>query len=401
MPGLNNPSHYGDTPGSRPAPIRPAGARPQAAATRPARRDPAPSRLAYRLHRLWLTPLYRRAVRVGLPAFLICMVVGIWLSDPDRRASLTARVDGMVEQVQNRDEFLIRALRIDGASEGVDKAIRAMLPGALPLSSFDISLDDLRARVLKLDAVKTVEMRFLPDGVLHATVSERQPAMLWRHARGIEVLDETGHRVTSVAARDMRRDLPLIAGEGADKAAAEAMALIDAAGPILPRLRGLERVGERRWDVALDRGQRIMLPADGAVQALDRVVAMDSASRAMARDVSVIDMRDPDRTVLRIGLEARNAIHRARGEPELGPDGQPLAQDGVALVAQGGAGTGTKAAPTKAVAGKAKSGSGKSGSAQTVAHTGAKKAKTSPKPTPAKAAAPAKKSNKPAAKPAA
>ncbi|WP_313350681.1 cell division protein FtsQ/DivIB, partial [Paracoccus sp. (in: a-proteobacteria)] len=69
------------------------------------------------------------------------------------------------------------------------------------------------------------------------------------------MLDKTGHRVASVTSREVRGDLPIIAGEGADRAAPEALALIDAAGPILPRLRGLERMGERRWDVVLDRGQ--------------------------------------------------------------------------------------------------------------------------------------------------
>ena len=37
---------------------------------------------------------------------------------------------------------------------------------------------------------------------------------------------------------------------------------------ILPRVRGLERMGERRWDVVLDHGQRIMLPQDRPVPAL-------------------------------------------------------------------------------------------------------------------------------------
>ena len=37
------------------------------------RRDPAPSRLQYRLERVWLKPLYRRVIRVGVPAFLIAM----------------------------------------------------------------------------------------------------------------------------------------------------------------------------------------------------------------------------------------------------------------------------------------------------------------------------------------
>lgn len=306
---------------SRPAPLRPAGARPDPR-LRPARRDPAPSRLAYRLQRMWLTPLYRRLVRVGLPAFLLAMVVGLWLSDEDRRAALQGSMDGLVERIQTRDEFMVRLMRIEGASEAVDKGLRAMLPVTLPASSFDIDLDTLRARVLRLDAVESVDLRILPGGVLSAVVTERQPVLLWRHARGIDLIDRTGHRVASVTGREVRADLPLIAGEGADKAAAEALALLDAAGPILPRLRGLVRMGERRWDVVLDRGQRIMLPAEGALPALEHALALDRSHDLLRRDVAAVDLRDGERPVVRLGLGAQNAIRRARGEPEIGPDGR-------------------------------------------------------------------------------
>ena len=52
----------------------------------------------------------------------------------------------------------------------------------------------------------------------------------------------------------------MVAGEGADKNIAEARALLASAMPLADRLRGLIYVGERRWDLALDRNQRIMLP---------------------------------------------------------------------------------------------------------------------------------------------
>lgn len=314
MQGLN-PSNrpHGDP--SRHAPNRPAPARPVAPQQR--RRDPAPSRLAYRLNRLMLTPLYRRLLHVGLPAFLAVMVAGIWLSDEDRRASLTGGIDELVQKVQNRDEFMVRMMTIEGASPVVDKGLRAMLPVELPASSFDIDLEKLRERVLKLDAVEAIELRIKPGGVLSAVVTERVPVMLWRHARGIELLDKTGHRVASATSRDVRKDLPVIAGEGADRAAAEALALIDAAGPILPRLRGLERMGERRWDVVLDRGQRIMLPEDKAVMALEHAIALVRAQDLLARDVSVVDLRMGNRPILRLGLDAQNMLRRARGQEEI------------------------------------------------------------------------------------
>ena len=55
--------------------------------------------------------------------------------------------------------FMVRMMTIEGASPVVDKGLRAMLPVELPASSFDIDLVKLRERVLKLDAVQSVDLR--------------------------------------------------------------------------------------------------------------------------------------------------------------------------------------------------------------------------------------------------
>ncbi|WP_246054921.1 cell division protein FtsQ/DivIB [Paracoccus gahaiensis] len=291
------------------------------------KRDPAPSRLKYRLERMWLKPLYRRVLRVGVPAFLLALVGGLWLADEDRRAMLTDNVTSVVTKVQSRDEFQVRVMTIEGASPVVDRALRAMLPVDLPASSFDIDLAALRLQVMQLDAIETIDLRVKPGGVLSAVVKERDPAILWRHARGIDMLDAGGHRVASVTSREVRPELPMISGEGADLATVEALALFDAAGPILPRVRGLVRRGERRWDLVLDHGQRILLPETGAVIALEAAIALDRAEDMLGRDIVTVDLRDPQRPVLRLGIDARNTVRTARGLPLLAPDGTVLPEE--------------------------------------------------------------------------
>ncbi|TGN50457.1 cell division protein FtsQ [Paracoccus liaowanqingii] len=276
---------------------------------------------------MWLTPLYRRVLRVGLPAFLLAMVGGLWLADEDRRAMLTDNVSSVVTKVQSRDEFQVRVMTIEGASPVVDRALRAMLPVDLPASSFDIDLAALRLQVMQLDAIETIDLRVKPGGILSAVVKEREPAILWRHARGIDMLDAGGHRVASVTSREVRPELPMISGEGAELATVEALALFDAAGPILPRVRGLVRRGERRWDLVLDHGQRILLPETGAVIALEAAIAMDRAEDMLGRDIVMVDLRDPQRPVLRLGVDARNTIRTARGLPLLAPDGTVLPEE--------------------------------------------------------------------------
>ena len=80
------------------------------------------------------------------PAFLAVLVAGIWLSDETRRANLTGGIDSIVDKVQHREAFMVKMMTIEGASPVVDKGLRAMLPVALPASSFDIDLDNLRER---------------------------------------------------------------------------------------------------------------------------------------------------------------------------------------------------------------------------------------------------------------
>ena len=52
------------------------------------RRDPSPSRSAYRMQRLWLTPLFRVLVRFGLPVLLVAAVAGLVFYDEGRRTAL-------------------------------------------------------------------------------------------------------------------------------------------------------------------------------------------------------------------------------------------------------------------------------------------------------------------------
>jgi cell division protein FtsQ len=149
--------------------------------------------------------------------------------------------------------------------------------------------------------------------VLQVTITEREPALIWRTAEGLTLLDADGHRVAGLAERADRPDLPVIAGEGANIAAAEAIALIEATGPLAPRLRGLVRMGARRWDMVLDRDQRIMLPSERPVQALERLLALDQAEDILARDLAAVDLRQEKRPVLRLGEDALYETRRARG----------------------------------------------------------------------------------------
>jgi cell division protein FtsQ len=276
-------------------------------------RDPAPSRVAYRLHRLWLTPLFRSMLRVGLPTFIVTFGLGLYLSEDLRRAELARTWDGAWAAVEERPEFLVNLMVIDGASPPLAEAIRAKLALRFPLSSFEIDMAAMAAKIEELDAVARADLRVRSGNVLQVTITERVPVIIWRTQTELSLLDIEGRRVARVFARTDRPDLPLIAGEGANAAVPEALALLAAAGPIQPRLRGMVRMGERRWDMVLDRDQRILLPETDPVPALERVIALDKAEALLARDVITVDLRNEDRPVLRLAPDAMTILRALQG----------------------------------------------------------------------------------------
>jgi cell division protein FtsQ len=279
----------------------------------PGRRDPAPSRWAYRMQRLWLTPVVRRTARVGLPTFLVAFSVGLYLADDARREGLSQTFAALRDEVKSRPEFMVTLLSVEGVSAPLAAMVRETLALPLPVSSLDLDLIAARDRVMTLPAVKSVTLRIRSGGVLEARVEEREPALVWRAPQGLILLDGEGKPIAGIEHRNARADLPLIAGEGADRAAAEAMALIAAAAPLTERFRGLVRMGERRWDVVLDRDQRILLPEAEPVPALERLLADDAARKVLARDILAVDLRIPGRPSLRLAPHALTELRRASG----------------------------------------------------------------------------------------
>lgn len=268
--------------------------------------DPAPSRWAWRTQRLLLTPAFLLFLRAGVPVLVLFGAATWWLSDTDRRAAIWETVAEARASFETRPEFMVQLMAVDGATDALAAEIRKEVPLDFPLSSFDLNLSDMRDRIVALDPVKSSTVRIRPGGVLHIDVEPRIPVVIWRNPQGLTAVDVNGIHVGPIAQRMDRPDLPLIAGTGATEHVKEALNLYRAAGPLGTRLRGIVRVGERRWDIVLDRDQRIMLPKEGPVEALDRVIALDTAQDILSRDINRVDLRLGARPTVKMSDYATN-----------------------------------------------------------------------------------------------
>ncbi|KQB97550.1 cell division protein FtsQ [Loktanella sp. 1ANDIMAR09] len=274
-------------------------------------RDPAPSRMGYRYQRMMLTPGFRGTVRIGVPILLIVIIAGSWYSKPENRAALAKTIEETKQSFQERPQFMVQSMNVIGGDLSVLTEVAALLPSDFPVSSFDLDLEKIRTDIEALDPIKSASVRVGQGGALDVRLTPRVPVALWRDGTLLRLIDADGVQSGEIAARADRLDLPLIAGDGAEDNIAEALRLFAAAGPLIDRVRGLVRMGERRWDMVLDRDQRILLPSENPVAALDRVIALNDAQDMLSRDVAVVDMRNTNRPTLRMNEEAAEALRRS------------------------------------------------------------------------------------------
>ena len=263
------------------------------------KRDPAPSRLGYKFSRWMLSPFIKKSVFFGMPLIILLLPVFIFLKDQNNKNLVEEIVLDFYRKVIERPEFMLSALSIQGSSDSLNAEIREILGLNFPISSFDLDLADLRNRVLSLPPVETAEVRLEGGSILHVKVKEKVPALLLKDDTGIHVLNKNGDYIRPLLSTEYGSKLPVITGEGAQKAAAEAFKLFSALYDKLDEVRGLVLVGGRRWNIVLKSGQVIMLPEKKPEQAVQKILILDKAEKILSRDIAVFDFRLPYRITLR------------------------------------------------------------------------------------------------------
>ncbi len=290
--------------------------RPLSAETRPAAPAPGAGLWRYRLARRWRRRTFRRAVLVQGPALALAVVAATLASDPAVHAALREKASALRAALTARPEFAIRRIEIEGASPGVRAEILASLTDALGASSLNLDANAVRRRVESLGWVATARVSLEAPEALRVAVTERTAAAVWRIDGEPVLIDAAGVEIEPAFRRADHPDLPLVAGEGANDAVAEALAVLAEAGPLGPRIRGLVRVSARRWDVVLtgvtreeDNDVILRLPADDAAAAMARAAALQRDHGLFDRDVAAVDLRLPERPTIR--LTPRGAARRA------------------------------------------------------------------------------------------
>ncbi|MBT5194629.1 MAG: FtsQ-type POTRA domain-containing protein [Rhodospirillaceae bacterium] len=160
-----------------------------------------------------------------------------------------------------------------------------------------------RRRLLDLGWVKTARVeRRLPDTIV-VRLHERKALALWQH-KGRHVLIDRGGKPITRHNLDRFAHLPVVVGQAAPLVAADLIDMLSRKPALFAQVQAAVRIGDRRWDVRLKNGIKVHLPEVDAYAAWIRLAELAAEQRIFDRDVAAIDLRLPDRLVLRLTPEA-------------------------------------------------------------------------------------------------
>jgi cell division protein FtsQ len=251
----------------------------------------------------------RPAFLAGVAIVLVIVLAALYIGGTFHRAS--AAVSHAASTVVADAGLEISTIQLSGnryASPGDISAELGFGPGD---SIFAADPQQARASLRKLNWIQDaqVSVRY-PDTILVHLV-EKVPFALWQSDRGIYAVDRDGRPIAQVEAAQFKK-LPLFFGSEPD-GASDLVRAIHAHHAVAARVKAMQRVSGRRWNLILDDGVLVKLPEDSwktELAALERLIVEDGV---LERDISEIDLRVHDNYVfvLRHAAPHKNT----RGEP--------------------------------------------------------------------------------------
>ncbi len=213
------------------------------------------------------------------------------------------RKDYMEQAVQTSAQmgFNIQEIDLYGRQNTTVDSITNIVDMSRGYPIFKVDVAEVQERLMKLAWVKqAIVKRQLPDKMI-IDIKEHKPIAIWQNKGEHYVISNEG-KILTVSTKNFK-DLPVVVGLNAASGTPLLLSYIDSHFPeIKNRIKSIVWEGDRRWNIVLDdmqRGIEIKLPEDTPNVALQELANIQSQSDLLNKGVSGIDMRMPDKIMIK------------------------------------------------------------------------------------------------------
>jgi cell division protein FtsQ len=258
----------------------------------------------------------RRAALWGAPAALIAGIgAGALLSGWSPAGTSSQDLTSAVLSVTGELGLVVDNIEVEGRTTTDIATILAALGAHAGTPILAVSPTRAKEQLEALPWVRSASIERRLPGTLHVRLVERKPLAVWQHDGKQELIDRDG---TVIPVTDLSRfaKLPtVVGGDEARHGAASLIELLANEPDLAARVTAIVLVGDRRWNLRVDNAIDVLLPEDDAAGAWTKLARLERTNQVLQRDVQTIDMRLPDRLVMRVSDPAKDPSSAKKTHP--------------------------------------------------------------------------------------
>lgn len=235
---------------------------------------------------------------------VVCLVLagftwlGAWLVMSNTTTKISIWAHNETIEITSALGFNVDDILVEGrvyTDPGILKAIINIEKGD-PLFSFNPqSAQDM---IEKISWVKTAHVERRWPNTIYIGLEEHTPIALWQKDKQLHLLNTEGETIASKSLAPFK-DLIIVIGEDAPKHTPDLIANLKAEESVFERVESASRISERRWDLTLKNGMKIVLPENDIGLAIHRVAKAQEEDNLLEKDLMSLDVRDPSRMIVR------------------------------------------------------------------------------------------------------
>jgi cell division protein FtsQ len=224
---------------------------------------------------------------------------GWWLEHSGLAAEAEAAAGQRVAAAAKDVGFAVANVSVEGRVREPREAILDALGVKRGTPILAVDLASAKMRLEALPWVRRAEIeRLLPDTIF-VRIAERRPLAFWQRQGKLSLIADDGTVIPTERLDDFGA-LVVLVGDDAPKLGASLLDMLATEPALQPHVAAAVRVGGRRWTVRLDSGIDVALPEQDPESAWHRLAALDRSDSLLGRSIVEVDLRLPDRLVLRL-----------------------------------------------------------------------------------------------------
>ena len=261
--------------------------------------DPAPSKLSYKLDRLFYKLWFKLLLISILLTLSGVLVKNFLYKNIDLSAEIKFLSEEGSELYKDLTELSVSRIIVKGAQEPLKEEIIMLIKNVANEEFSALKAQSLREKIEEIKKVKDAIVRFSTDGLVLVNVVERKQVAVFFNDNLYEVLDSNGVVLSVNSNYKGLTRLPLVVGKFGSKNIPELLTLVNKIGLYESDVQYYEWVGERRWNIHMKSNLVFKLPENNMNRGVELMRIFLRETNKYPRPLVSIDLRNLDKPIIK------------------------------------------------------------------------------------------------------